>query len=318
MRKLLLCLILVTLLGSAFAQAQKDEDWLWGEEKKEEKITEDKDFIQVNFTKKDARRAMMYSLLLPGAGQYYADKSSITTYIFPVVEVGMITGILLFNKLGNDKRKDYEKYANGETITYILGDGTEIQTVRYDRTHQHRVEGILKDLNTVDIYESSYFRLDDTNTQHFYEDIGNYPHYVFGWADWYYTFATDASGADANPIWYPSGYDSTPANPGWIWHGNYPLWGENQSIPVENNTHASSAMRKQYVEMRNEAKDEFAKSRMFTFGLAFNHIAAGLDAMRLTHNVNKGALSDAGFKWNYYTSLREDQLTPTVGFVWNF
>lgn len=316
MRKILLCVLLVSLLGSLVAQA--DEDWIWGDQKQDDKEVLDADLIKVNYEKKNAHVAMLMSALVPGAGQFYVNKSAITAYIFPVVEIGLITGLLVFQKQGKDKTKDFERYANLELITYQLGDGSTIETYRYSRERQNRVQEILKDLNPLDIYEQSYFRLDAVNCQHFYEDIGKYPHYVFGWTDWYYTFATDAAGEDMDPIWYPGGHSEEPPDPGWKWRGNYPLWGDNTSVPVENNTHASSPMRKTYVDMRNEAKDAYAKGDYFKFGLVFNHIGAALDAVRVTRKANRGAISDSGVRLQYYTAVRDQNLTPTLGVNWNF
>ena len=302
--------------------AQNTDDWLWGEEEEEKPAQEIKDpeFIKVNYEKKDARLAMIYSMLLPGAGQFYADKSSFTTYVFPILEVGMIAGIIMYNNRGKDKAKDYEHYANGEDIAYTLGDGQIIMTTRYDRNRQHRVESILMGLNASDIYESSYFRLDGDNTQHFYEDIGKYPHYVFGWADWYYHFATDQAGVELDPIWYPGGHED---NPGWVWQGNYPLWdddalGYSVEIPIENYNHASSPMRKEYVKMRDKAKAEYAVARTLSFTLAGNHLLASLDAIRLARKANKNYLSDTGIRFQYYAQIRENRLTPTLGLNWMF
>lgn len=316
MRKILLCALLLGLLGSLVAKA--DEDWIWGDKNQDDKETLDEDFIKVNYEKRNPRVAMLMSALVPGAGQFYANKSAITAYVFPVLEIGMIAGLFYFKKQGDDKTRDYERYANQELITYELGDGSTIETYRYARDRQDRVENILINLNPVDIYEQSYFRLDDENCQHFYEDIGKYPHYVFGWADWYYTFATDEAGQDQNPIWYPSGHSEEPPDPGWIWRGNYPLWGEDTTVPIEINTHASSSMRKTYVAMRDKSKDDYAKSEIFKFGLAFNHIGAAIDAIRVTRKVNRGAISDSGIRMQYYTTIRDQNITPTLGLNWNF
>ncbi len=313
---------MLLMIAGSMLFAQNTDDWLWGEEEEEKPAQEIKDpeFIKVNYEKKDARLAMIYSMLLPGAGQFYADKSSFTTYVFPILEVGMIAGIIMYNNRGKDKAKDYEHYANGEDIAYTLGDGQVIMTTRYDRNRQHRVESILMGLNASDIYESSYFRLDGDNTQHFYEDIGKYPHYVFGWADWYYHFATDQAGVELDPIWYPGGHED---NPGWVWQGNYPLWdddalGYSVEIPIENYNHASSPMRKEYVKMRDKAKAEYAVARTLSFTLAGNHLLASLDAIRLARKANKNYLSDTGIRFQYYAQIRENRLTPTLGLNWMF
>jgi hypothetical protein len=303
---------LISLLGGLVAQT--GEDWLWGDQKQdEEEEVLNADFIKVNYERRNPRVAMLMSALVPGAGQFYADKKAITAYIFPAIEIGLIAGLLVFQKQGDDKTKDFERFANQELITFQLGDGSTIEIYRYDRTRQHRVEAILRDLNPVDIYEPSYFRLDDHNCQHFYEDIGKYSHYVFGWADWYYTFATDSYGNDMDPSWLPV----VTAEQGWIWSGNNPLWGDTEAH-VANSSHASSPMRKTYVDMRNKAKKEYAKSEIFKFGLAFNHIGAALDAIRVTRKVNRGAITDSGLRMQYYTTIRDQYITPTLAVNWKF
>ncbi len=312
MRKIFILIAISLLATMLAAQSGGIDDFLWqNEDKAEEEL--DNDIIRLDYATKDARKAMLYSMLLPGAGQFYADKSSITTYIFPVLEAGFITGIIVYANRGKEKAKRYEKYANGELIDFELGNGTTIQTYRYDRARQARVEEILMNLPVSDIYESSYFRLDQTNTQHFYEDIAKYPHYTFGWADWYYTFATDEAGAPQTPEWFPD-----PAN-GWIWRGNFPLWGDNTATYINHSSQEASGMKNRYIELRNEAKAEYSASRAFSFGVAFNHILSGLDAVRLSRKVNREAIvSDTGVRFNYYATLREDRITPMLGINWSF
>ena len=318
MRYIVLCLITLSFAVSLFSQTT--EDWLWDEsESQEEKL--EADFIQVNYDKKDARLAMLMSMLIPGAGQFYADRSAITTYIFPAIEIGMIAGYLYFENKGNDKTKIYERYANKEDIVYTLPNGEQITTPRYLRDRQRDVENDLIALNTVDIYERSFFRLDPDDIQHFYEDIGKYSHYVFGWADWYYTFAANEQGEYVSPNWYPEGGNA--GDPGWIWEGNYPIYDDpergfytNQS--VDKADHRSSPMRKTYIDLRNDAKDEFSKAQIFTFGLALNHITAGLDAIRVTRKYNRSAITDSGIRMKYYTSVRNDKLTPILSLNWKF
>ena len=74
----------------------------------------------INFEKKDARLAMLYSAVLPGAGQFYANPSAVITYIFPILEVAMIGGMIYYDKQRDEKTKDYEKYANVEIFTHTF------------------------------------------------------------------------------------------------------------------------------------------------------------------------------------------------------
>ncbi len=74
----------------------------------------------------------------------------------------------------------------------------------------------------MDIYDESYFRLDASNTQHFMKILVKYPQYVFGWMDWYYRFAADASGNPVSPSWQ---FDGPLDSPQTHWIGNYPTDG---------------------------------------------------------------------------------------------
>lgn len=315
-------MILIILLGSLFAVllADASNDWLWQDEKQEEPddkpLPVSQELIKLDFQQKDARLAMLYSMILPGAGQFYADKSAFTTYVFPVIELGLIAGNMVYRNRGDKKTRDFERYANGEDIAYTLGDGSVITTRRYDRSRQNRVQTLLMNLNQSDIYDSGYFRLDATNTQHFYEDIGKYEYYVFGWADWYYHFATDEAGNEQDPIWYPQ---PDANNPGWVWDANYPLWndpdmGFSTTVFVRKNSHASTPMRKEYIRMRNYAKEDYYTAERFIIGLAFNHLAAGLDAIRVTRNVNKGISP----RLQYHSTLKNNHLTPVINLSWDF
>ncbi|HNQ43411.1 MAG TPA: hypothetical protein PKI59_03240, partial [Candidatus Cloacimonadota bacterium] len=115
------------------------------------------------------------------------------------------------------------------------------------------------------------------------------------------------------PNWFPDPADN------WIWRGNFPLWGDNTATYINHsNLESSSPMKKRYIELRNEAKEEYATSRTFSFAVVLNHIAAGIDAVRLSRDVNREAISDTGLRVNYYTMMREDRLTPMLGLNWSF
>lgn len=321
MKKLvLLSLILTIVMGLAAQSKGSDIDQWLSEQPKKNNSSEqpdslvNNDLIQVNYGKKDARLAMAMSLLVPGAGQFYADKSSITMYIFPVLELAMIGGIIYFTGEGNKKTDDYEYYATGEIVNYETPDGTIKSGTRYNRNYQNQIQEILKGINAVDIYDNGYFRLDSNNSQHFYEDIGKYPHYVFGWVDWYYRFAADESGNFTDPSW---SFDGPNTNPNTRWRGNYPLWGSDTAIAVNPNSHDASMMRKTYIKMRDDSKVDYANARLCTFGLALNHLASGLDAVRLTRKRNRLSISQTVPDVNFYATAPFGNITPMLGFKWN-
>ncbi|MDZ4183024.1 MAG: DUF5683 domain-containing protein, partial [Candidatus Cloacimonadaceae bacterium] len=222
MKKTILLFVVMILTLSLYAQNQGIDDMLFGDEKSSsQKEGVDNDIIKFNFEKKDARRAMIYSAILPGAGQFYTDPSAIMTWVFPVIEIAMIGGIFYFSSQGNSMTKDFEKYANGEIINkefnYTIN-GVDYSFTytgpRYNRIYQNQTQNILKNVNAYDIYDDGFFRLDPTDTQHFYEDIGKYNKYVFGWADWYHNFATDPTADNAFVLGEQSFVDA------WVWTGS--------------------------------------------------------------------------------------------------
>ncbi|MBC8414919.1 MAG: hypothetical protein H8E11_00645, partial [Candidatus Cloacimonetes bacterium] len=176
------------------------------------------DIIQVNYNKKSVSKAMILSSLFPGAGQFYANRRSITTYIFPIIEIGLWVGYSHYYNQGLDKEDEYEKWANQEPIKddvgYLeyLGDCPYINPetnqpyymdgdliYRYGRErYDFAVNDFLIENNNPSY--DNHFRLDDSNSQHFYEDIGKYNQYLFGWYDWFDIYATDENGNWTNDI----------------------------------------------------------------------------------------------------------------------
>ena len=325
MKKFILLIFIAGFGLYLFCQEKPKTDidqWLIQTEEEQQNAMRDSvvtnDLIKQNYNRKSAQLAMVMSMLVPGAGQFYANKTVLTTYIFPILEIGLIGGLVYFNNEGKDKTKKYEKYANGEKITYTTANGTEINGYRYDRARQDSVQAILINVNTVDIYDGSYFRLDKTNTQHFYEDIGKYPQYVFGWMDWYYRFACDESGNPVSPDSIRWKFDGELDSPNMRWTGNYPLWGNDTETLIPNDSHDMSRMRQTYIRMRNDAKDSYSIAHLFTLGLAFNHLAAGLDAVRVTRNFNRYYISQTVPTLNFYAAMPSGNVTPMLGLKWNF
>ncbi|MDD2332258.1 MAG: DUF5683 domain-containing protein [Candidatus Cloacimonetes bacterium] len=294
-------------------------------------------------TKKSAHKAMLYSMIFPGAGQYYADKTSITTYIFPVIEIALLGGIIYYSAQGNKSTKDYEDYATKDIVVIKNSDGDVIyQGSRYNRQFQSDVEQVLMGVNQWDIYNPQYFRLDPTNTQHFYEDIGKYNKYIFGWTDWYHTFAADSDGdfmlSDSLGVYgnpygnYPSVWVMSNTDPDFahesVWLSNHTIDNYQQYLvsgdvtylqnPVSPSSPSASPMRQKYIKMRQEAEDSYSAARTLSFGLVINHIASTLDALRLAKKWNRYVITQDNVKFHYYTSIRDDQLTPTLNLSYRF
>lgn len=323
----MICLgLLSTLLGQGI------DDLIFQENKKDT----EQEIIKVNFEKKDARLAMLYSAVLPGAGQFYANPSAVITYIFPILEVAMIGGMIYYDKQGDEKTKDYEKYANGEIVTHTFNynvggvDYSYTYTgTRYRRDYQTQVQNVL--INAFDIYDETFFRLDQSDTQHFYEDIGKYNKYIFGWADWYHRFATDPTSGDGTFIMDDPAYEGLwvftgSTDPQLIqnrrWYQNYTVedfMNGDLSHPISPKSPEASPWRQEYINMRKDANKQYDYSHYFTLGLAANHIISAIDAYIMTNQVNRTAITkNDKVKMYYYTDVSNNSLTPTLALRVNF
>jgi len=321
---IMLALLMAFLASSLYAQASNplDDMFLNGKQqpesdkKKADQEDLSNDIIIMKYEKKNAQLAMLMSAIVPGAGQFYADKSSFTTYLFPIIEAAVIGGIIYYDNKGDKKTKEYKKYVTEET-TLEFGDYTYTGP-RYRRDFQAAVQDTLIRIHSNDIYDGLFFSLDPTDTQHFFEDIGKYDKYIFGWVDWYFKYAELPPVGDflnPQPIFI---FDiSNPANqlfnsPENKWRYNIPLTGDaTQDVPY-------SDLRKEYIKMRRDAEDEYSVARNLYFGIAFNHIISAIDAVRLTRKVNRLYLSDNNVKFNYYAAVHNGRMTPMLNLNFSF
>jgi len=255
------------------------------------------DIITVNYEKKSARKAMLFSAIFPGAGQFYANRQSITTYIFPVIEIGLWYGLMHFTKEGQDIEKDFENYADEH----------------YSRTYQHSAENdLIEDpLNNSTFYDN-HFRLDDTDTQHFYEDIGKYDKYIFGWLDWTSIYATHPDGYWTGPSWIWEEDEL-----GNRWEGNHPTdslssyYVGNEGL-YDGNLGRYSGMRAEYISMRKDSRDSYETADLFGFGIVLNHIASAFDALRVTKKYNREYISDNSLKIKLMPVLVQNNISPAL------
>ncbi len=271
------------------------------------------EIIKVNYNKKSAKRAMLMSAIVPGAGQFYVNKTGITTYIFPVIEAACWAGYIIYTGEGNDQEDEYKTYVNGENINYghAYYDPDNPSSVssysgtRYNRDFfNYSKDNMENSYPANSVYKENHFHLDDKNTQHFYEDIGKYNKYVFGWADWYCEYVDDETG---NIDW--AGKDSGE------WNGNYSMTDSGDGDVHEPN----SAMRDVYNGLRADAEDSFDIARLFLFGVAFNHVASSLEAVRVTKKYNSNYLSDnTKPSLEFHTVMKSTGLTPTLSLVKRF
>lgn len=278
------------------------------------------DIFQVEYTQKSAKKAMLFSAIVPGVGQFYANSRSITAYIFPVLEFGLWYGYFYYQSEGDDITKQYEDFA----------------MQNYDRDDQYAAQKNLIDnpLSYTDFYapddydpddpedygNGGHFRLDHENTQHFFEDIGKYNKYIFGWKDWTDIYATmEGTTTWTNPQWI---IDENINGQG-IWVGNEVVNGlssyyEGNEDIYDQNQGIYSGMRDTYIGMRQDAEENYDKKRLCSYGLLINHLLATIDAVRVTRKYNIEHLTQKKFDVNFTPRFAEGEITPTLMMSYKF
>ncbi|MBN2460327.1 MAG: hypothetical protein JXB60_01870, partial [Candidatus Cloacimonetes bacterium] len=158
------------------------------------------------------------------------------------------------------------------------------------------------------------FHLDNDNSQHFYEDIGKYEQYIFGWADWYDIYAIDED-SNFGPDWLFETGDNS--EPDWRWVGNAVTNPEseyylgNESL-YNQNQGIYSGFRAEYIAMRQDAEDYFNTANMLGFGIVFNHILASLDALRVTRKYNLEYISQNNLRIKFTPVFINNELSAGV------
>jgi hypothetical protein len=176
---------------------------------------------------KSPLKAFLYSTIIPGSGQWYTG-SKFKAALFFGVEALTWTGHIVYNNKGNKWTEDFELFAN----TYWSQD-------RYE-DFLYRNWGVRDDDS---VYGAIGLRfthhLPDTKTQQYFEMIGKYDQFVFGWND----VDTVLTPPDSN---------------------NY--------------TVAYSANRMHYENMRHKANQMFDRATASLIVTMANHLISGIDA----------------------------------------
>jgi hypothetical protein len=134
-----------------------------------------------HFKGKSTKRGFLYSLILPGAGEFYAG-SKIKAVLFVGLEAAFWTGYFTNHKKGKDKEDQYIDFAN----TYWSEEAyKESLLVRYEVDVDTiksgtRIGNPDDDTDSIDIIET----LPSSKTQQYYEMIGKYDQFRFGWDDY--------------------------------------------------------------------------------------------------------------------------------------
>lgn len=137
----------------------------------------------LNTSYRSPSKAFMYSMLIPGGGQLY-NKSTLKAGLFMAVEVASWAGWLANHKQGQKKTDEYNTFADREW-------SAERYTNWLIETY-----GIISDTSAFTRNDSTIrftHHLPATKTQQYYEMIGKYDQFRYGWSDTDYLIGKDSS-----------------------------------------------------------------------------------------------------------------------------
>ncbi len=155
---------------NSFLRNQQGDDFA-------DEFSDNEGIFEYNY--KSPKRAFVYSLLIPGLGQKYAESHALKTLAFIGIEVGLWMGYFNRHNKGNIATDDFEKFANDH---WFEGD-TSIDTT---------YRGWLDYLGYTE--DDFTHHLSEHRDQQYYETIGKYDQFRAGWDDygyWYNDFAGD-------------------------------------------------------------------------------------------------------------------------------
>jgi hypothetical protein len=136
------------------------------------------------FNSKSPKKAFFYSLVLPGAGEYYAG-SRIKPAVFLGIEAAFWTGYFVYQKKGNDRKKDFIKYADTHYQYWVFNDWWSTLDSLTRSQYSHTMPWDV--VRNRPIFNREY-----------YENIGKYSEFQVGWDD---------IGTDSVPPGIPGGKD---------------------------------------------------------------------------------------------------------------
>jgi hypothetical protein len=227
------------------------------------------------------------SALVPGLGQWYAE-AKIRAAVFFGIEAGAAIWALMAHGDGNDWKKQYEAFADDHW------DVTKYNDKRYDAEQDRVVPPTIDSwygwweqwyedndaLETLDrqlthglpeIEEKGIFR--GWNKDHdYYEMIGKYDQFVYGWDDvWGDPLNLLPGDSTLAPdhhidVWVIGGVDSVAFDP---------------YIADVNSDH-----RDHYMDMRHEANKAYKRAKTMFGIILFNHVISAIDAARSANSYN--------------------------------
>ncbi len=235
-------------------------------------------------------RAFLYSLAVPGLGQYYYG-SKLKPLAFVAVEAFGIVMATGYHGDGNDLTVEYEEFnrLNWKQDRYEYFLDLTYGTLRPD----------LEEDATGKLYTEISHVLPDEKSQQYYEMTGKYDQFSWGWVD--------AVNNDEDSL-----YDLTP--PG----------SDHRMTSANPDAVPNSVMRDTYETMRDNANNKYEKSKKMVFALMVNHLLSAFEAYFTTKSINNSLRHEQEFsqrRWNMDCQVRSwtsNMDTPYLSLSYSF
>ena len=258
---------------------------------------------------KSTRKAFFLSLLLPGLGETYV--GSKRNLIFFGVEILSWWMYISNTNEGKDLEDKFENFANkywhyydamnssGDPLDYNYWEwlkrkyemnefsyGQNIMNPEdyYDPTDYAEINVHIKN----NPKEESIHDLPSTKTQQYYEMIGKYDQFVYGWEDINHASLFDENGEPT---------------------GNY----------KEDTSQIKSPLRTKYMGIRGDSNDKLSAGKRGIQLMIINRIVSAIDAARLAYHHNKSLDSDLSMvRIKFVQKHIIDHKVPMLMFTKNF
>lgn len=225
---------------------------------------------------KSTRKAFFLSLILPGLGEAYV--GSKRSLAFLGVEAFSWWIYSSYTKKGEDKESEYRSYADTywhySDVFDSEGDTLDYDYFRWLKFHFNEIgilpgglspnnhvliDSLLKltvDEENSNIYGHSVHNLPPTKTQQYYEMIGKYKHFSYGWED--------------------------------IEDNNQTIRQEDGSIKFDEGIDIIvSPMRSHYEDLRDDSNQKIKTGQRGVHLMIINRVVSAIDAARMAYSHNK-------------------------------
>ena len=274
---------------------QADSRYLFNQNKGAEKtvVFSAKQFQSSENGKKSPLLGGLFSLVLPGAGEFYSE-SYLKAGIFIAIEAAVVTTAIIYNNKGNSQTNEFQNYAdqNWSVVKYATWMINNKDNLGLTDVDPNKMRGdIIKSTDPnlppwqqVDFAELNYYesqvgsngygfthQLPVHGEQQYYELIGKYHQYSPGWA---------------------------------------------QFEPTDSDPHDVPEQMKSYSVMRGNANSYYNTAETAVIGIYLNHFLSALDGVWSAIRFNKDIAFNA--RVNSINVGDKSLLIPTFNIKYNF